>query len=170
MVLTNIHQAVTAAAPAPATTTTTTVETPNKVEEAATESPQENKAAAATPIEQLWSLAQSKGHPEIWGVTLADPSGHVPTQVVLQKYLNANDGDLVKAKEQLGKTLEWRAKMKPLDLIGKKFNRTKFAGLGYVTVFGESEATSDPEAREVFTWNIYGSVKDVNETFGNLAE
>lgn len=153
---------MTAAAPA------TTVETPNKVEESAAESPEEKKTAA-TPIEQLWTLAQSKGHPEIWGVTLADPSGHVPTQVVLQKYLNANDGDLVKAKDQLGKTLEWRAKMKPLDLIGKKFNRTKFAGLGYVTVFGESEAT-DPEAREVFTWNIYGSVKDVNETFGNLAE
>ncbi|KIV90990.1 hypothetical protein PV10_05584 [Exophiala mesophila] len=155
--------AVAAAAPA------TTSEAPEKAEEPKAESPEEETSAAATPIEQLWSLAQSKGHPEIWGVTLADPSSHVPTQVILQKYLNANDGDLVKAKDQLSKTLEWRAKMKPLDLIGKKFNRTKFAGLGYVTVFGETEAT-DPEVREVFTWNIYGSVKDVNETFGNLAE
>lgn len=139
------------------------------VEEAEAPAPAATEEKKATPIEELWSLAQSKGHPEIWGVTLADPATHVPTQVILQKYLNANDGDLVKAKDQLTKTLEWRAKMKPLDLINKKFNRSKFAGLGYVTTFGAPDA-ADPELKEVFTWNIYGSVKNVDETFGNLAE
>lgn len=117
----------------------------------------------------MWSLTQSKGHPEIWGVTLADPATHVPTQIILQKYLNANDGDLVKAKDQLTKTIDWRAKTKPLELLQKKFNRSKFGGLGYVTTFGAFEA-EDPELKEVFTWNIYGSVKNVEETFGNLAE
>ena len=124
---------------------------------------------AATPIEQLWTLAKSHGHPEIWGVTLQDPSTHVPTQVVLQKYLNAYDGDLVKSMDTLTKTLEWRAKMKPVELLKKHFNRSKFAGLGYTSVYGDVEGT-DPEAREVFTWNIYGGVKDLNQTFGDLQE
>lgn len=139
------------------------------VDAAAPAAPAPVEEKKATPIEELWSLAQSKGHPEIWGVTLADPATHVPTQVILQKYLNANDGELTAAKDQLTKTLEWRAKMKPLDLLSKKFNRVKFGGLGYVTTFGAPDAT-DPELKEVFTWNIYGSVKNVDETFGNLAE
>jgi len=128
------------------------------------EKPQEK----ATPIQELWALAKSNGHPEIWGVTLADPETHIPTQIVLQKYLNANDGDVTKAKDQLTKTLEWRAKMKPLELMKKKFPRSKFEGLGYVTTFGPEDA--DPENKEVFTWNIYGSVKNMEQTFGNLQE
>jgi hypothetical protein len=123
----------------------------------------------ATPIEELWTLAKSHGHPEIWGVTLADPSSHIPTQVILQKYLNAYDGDLAKSKDTLTKTLDWRAKIKPLELLKKQFNRSKFGGLGYTTVYGDADST-DPEAREVFTWNIYGSVKNLTETFGNLQE
>lgn len=113
-------------------------------------------------------MAKSNGHPEIWGVSLADPESHVPTQIVLQKYLNANDGDVLKAKDQLTKTLEWRAKMKPLELIKKKFNRSKFEGLGYVTTFGAEDAS--PENKEIFTWNIYGSVKNMEQTFGKLEE
>ncbi|KAG9786149.1 hypothetical protein KCU88_g2340, partial [Aureobasidium melanogenum] len=123
----------------------------------------------ATPIEELWALAKSHGHGEIWGVTLADPANHVPTQIILQKYLNANDGDVGKAKDQLRKTLDWRTKMQPLEWIKKKFNRNKFQGLGYVTVYGEADSV-DPEAKEIITWNIYGSVKNMEETFGNLDE
>lgn len=126
--------------------------------------------AASTPIQELWSLAQANGHPEVWGVTLADPESHVPTQIVLQKYLNANDGDLAKAKDQLTKTLEWRAKMKPLELLQKQFNRSKFEALGYVTSYpaDADAAASKPESREVFTWNIYGGVKSIDDTFGDL--
>lgn len=124
---------------------------------------------AATPFEELWTLAKSHAHPEIWGVTLADPAVHVPTQVILQKYLNAYDGDLAKSGDTLAKTLDWRAKMKPLDLLKRQFNRNKFAGLGYTTVYGDADV-ANPEGREVFTWSIYGGVKNLNETFGNLQE
>jgi phosphatidylinositol transfer protein SFH5 len=86
---------------------------------------------------------------------------------VLQKYLNANDQDVVKATDQLTKTLEWRAKMKPLGLLDRKFARGKFAGLGFVTVYGNGEGKGEIE---VFTWNIYGGVENVDETFGDLAE
>ncbi|KAI1207054.1 CRAL/TRIO domain-containing protein [Annulohypoxylon truncatum] len=128
---------------------------------------------ATTPIQELWKTVQAQSHPEVWGVTLADPATHVPSQIVLQKYLNANDGDLVKAKEQLTKTLEWRAKLQPLELIKKSYSKTKFEGLGYVTKYsaGDEKAAEDnPEAQEVFTWNIYGGVKSMEETFGNLEE
>ncbi|KAK3376841.1 CRAL-TRIO domain-containing protein [Lasiosphaeria ovina] len=123
-----------------------------------------------TPIAQLWtvakSVAASAGHGEIWGVTLSDPETHVPTQIVLQKYLNANDGDLAKATDQLTKTLEWRAKTKPLELLKKAHDSVKFEGLGFVTAYGGDE----PDSKEVFTWNIYGATKSVDETFGKLEE
>lgn len=137
-------------------------------------------AAAAKPVEQpngtllqeLWLEASRHPHKEIWGVTLADPASHVPSQVVLQKYLNANDGDVARARDQLTGTLDWRAKTKPLELLEKDFSAAKFAGLGYVTVHkgGAGGNDSDPEQTEVFTWNIYGAVKDMNETFGVLEE
>ncbi len=79
---------------------------------------------------------------------------------MLQKYLNANDGDVAKAKDQLAKTLDWRAQMQPLELLKKEFDKARFEGLGYVTTYGS----------DVFTWNIYGGVKSIDETFGNLDE
>ncbi|KAK4192327.1 CRAL-TRIO domain-containing protein [Podospora australis] len=122
-----------------------------------------------TPLAELWAAAQDHGHPEIWGVPLSDPAIHIPSQIVFQKYLNANDGDVTKAKDQLLKTLEWRAKTKPVDLAHKAYNKTKFAGLGFVSTYTAAEE-SEPEHREVFTWNIYGGVKSIDETFGNLEE
>ena len=64
------------------------------------------------------------------------------------------------------------AKLQPLELIKKSFNKAKFEGLGYVTkyVVDEKAAEENPESREVFTWNIYGGVKSMEETFGNLEE
>ncbi|KAK4148356.1 CRAL-TRIO domain-containing protein [Chaetomidium leptoderma] len=126
-------------------------------------------AVESTPIAQLWALAKATGHPEIWGVTLADPEAHVPTRIILQKYLNANDADLAKAKDQLTKTLEWRAKTKPLELVTKAFSKAKFDGMGYVTKYLQ-EGSTEPESKEVFTWNIYGGVKSIDDTFGNLEE
>ncbi|KAI0473371.1 CRAL/TRIO domain-containing protein [Xylariaceae sp. FL0804] len=125
-----------------------------------------------TPLQELWKVAQAHSHPEIWGVTLADPASHVPSQIVLQKYLNANDGDVLKARDQLTKTLDWRADMKPLDLIQQTFSATKFGGLGYITEYAadKEELKGKPEAREIFTWNVYGNVKSIDETFGKLDE
>ncbi|EPE06990.1 phosphatidylinositol transfer protein sfh5 [Ophiostoma piceae UAMH 11346] len=114
------------------------------------------------------------GHPEIWGVTLADPETDIPSQIVFQKYLNANDGHLAKAKDQLLKTLQWRADTKPLELIEKEYTREKFYGLGYVTTYYNDTAATyksdEPETKEVFTWNIYGNAKDKTATFGEIDE
>ncbi|KAL1900580.1 Non-classical phosphatidylinositol transfer protein (PITP) [Sporothrix stenoceras] len=178
----------TPAAEAPATTEETKP-TETAAAPAAEEKPAETTEAAAateedkpavpekptvTPIQALYAAQQEHGHPEIWGVTLADPAVHVPSQIVFQKYLNANDGDLAKAKDQLLKTLAWRKTTKPLELLEQAYNRDKFAGLGYVTAYHKDATgaynTEEPETKEVFTWNVYGNTKSIDKTFGDLQE
>lgn len=177
--------------PAKVETATTAAVTavPSKTEaEKEAEAAQAEEAAASpagTPeterpsldIQELHLAAKVHGHPEIWGVTLQDPAHHVPSQIVFQKYLNANDGNLAKAKEQLTKTLEWRAQTKPLDLTKQTWSKTKFDKLGYVTTYcrEENDASSSQqgdgaEGKEVFTWNVYGNCQDMNVTFGDRDE
>ncbi|KAI0810022.1 CRAL-TRIO domain-containing protein [Xylaria sp. FL0064] len=155
-------------APAPAPTQAETKEETKAEETSKTPLPDE----PTTPLQELWATAKAHEHPEIWGVTLADPATHVPTQIILQKYLNANDGDVVKARDQLTKTLDWRKKTQPLELIKQTFSKEKFGGLGYVTTYSAAADDGDDKdkAREIFTWNIYGNVKSIDVTFGNLEE
>ncbi|KAK8850818.1 phosphatidylinositol transfer protein SFH5 [Apiospora arundinis] len=147
-----------------AATETAQKETP--VAAADTTSTEQPKANAS--IQELYAAAKANGHPEIWGVVLQDPEHHVPSQIIFQKYLNANDGDLPKAKDQLVKTLEWRAQTNALESIKKAWSKDKFDGLGYVTTFGDF--SQGAEGKEVFTWNVYGIVKDMNVTFGDRDE
>lgn len=128
---------------------------------------EQKPADAPPPLQALWSDAQQHAHKEVWGVTLADPATHVPSQIIFQKYLNANDGDLPKAKEQLKNTLDWRAKTDPSALIQKKYAKDKFDGLGFITSYTDDTSTT-PDKKEVFTWNIYGGVKDIQKSFGDL--
>lgn len=129
-------------------------------------------AGELPPLVQLWKAAEGHPHFEIWGVPLSDPERHIPTQIIFQKFLNANDGQVEKAKDQLLKTLDWRQKTQPQQLLRKMFSKAKFDGLGYVTTYtaGDAPAVDEPEQKEVFTWNLYGSVKSLDETFGNLQE
>ncbi|KAF2970485.1 hypothetical protein GQX73_g3116 [Xylaria multiplex] len=165
-------QPTTTAPPAPEAPTSTTpapqAESDKAAEAEETPKPQPDEPTT-TPLQELWATAKAHEHPEIWGVTLADPSAHVPSQIVLQKYLNANDGDIVKAKDQLTKTLDWRKKTQPLKLIQQTFSKEKFGGLGYVTTYS-AEGDEKDKAREIFTWNVYGNVKSIDVTFGNLDE
>ncbi|KJZ75638.1 hypothetical protein HIM_05101 [Hirsutella minnesotensis 3608] len=126
--------------------------------------------ATETPLGQLTGrlpqmLAQA-GHSEMWGVELTASSDHAPTQVVLCKFLRANNDDVAAAEKQLVSALEWRKKMDPAGLVAQTFDRARFGGLGYVTVHEDEAAGKET----VITWNIYGSVKDKKATFGNVQE
>lgn len=146
-------------------------ETSKEISKETSKAPKPDEPTKVTPIQDLWATAKAHEHPEIWGVTLADPSTHIPSQIVLQKYLNANDGDLVKARDQLTKTLDWRKKTQPLELIKQTFSKDKFGGLGYVTVHHTPEEGDEKDkAKEIFTWNVYGNVKAIDVTFGDLNE
>ena len=102
----------------------------------------------------------------MWGVELSTES-HAPSSIVLEKFLRANTKDVAKAKAQLIEALKWRKKMNPVKLLEETaFDASKFGGLGYVTVYPQAEG----KVKEIITWNIYGGVKDIKGTFGNVEE
>ncbi|KAL2371964.1 Non-classical phosphatidylinositol transfer protein (PITP) [Blastomyces gilchristii] len=116
-------------------------------------------------FEKLASILKKAAYNEMWGVTLKD-SDDIPTVNVLIKFLRANEGNVKLAEEQLTKALEWRKKMNPLALVeNTSYSSAKFQGLGYVANYKDQN-----QGNVVFTWNIYGSVKDVNRTFGDIDE
>ena len=115
---------------------------------------------------ELPSIIKEADQKEIWGVELADET-HVPTTIVLEKFLRANTKDVAKAKAQLIEALKWRKTVNPVKLLADVgFDNSKFGGLGYVTVYPKTEE----HAKEIVTWNIYGAVKDNKATFGNVEE
>ena len=115
---------------------------------------------------ELPSIIREADHSEIWGIQLADEK-HVPTSIVLEKFLRANTKDVAKAKAQLIEALKWRKKIEPQKLLDEvEFSKSKFGGLGYVTVYPKTEN----HEKEIVTWNIYGDVKDKKATFGDVEE
>lgn len=116
-------------------------------------------------FEELPSIIEEAQHQEMWGVTLADES-HVPTTIVLEKFLRANAQDVSKAKSQLIEALKWRKQMEPSKLLESEYDSVKFGDLGYLT----SYQRSDGKGKEIVTWNIYGAVKDIKATFGDVQE
>lgn len=130
----------------------------------------EIQAPPGTPLAKLFaelpSIIEEAGYKEMWGVTLSEDS-HVPTTIVLEKFLRANTKDVAKAKAQLIEALKWRKNIKPQELLAStEFDATKFGGLGYVTTYPKSAG----QGKEIITWNIYGAVKDNKATFGNVEE
>jgi hypothetical protein len=114
---------------------------------------------------RLPEILKTAEHGEMWGVELKD-ADHVPTQVVLQKFLRANENDVANAEKQLTAALKWRKEFKALELVNATYDKAKFGGLGYLTVHKDEATGRDA----IFTWNIYGAVKDNQATFGNVKE
>ncbi|KUI59698.1 Phosphatidylinositol transfer protein SFH5 [Cytospora mali] len=137
-----------------------------------TESTTKEVAPKKTPFDdfeaKLPEILKEIDHNEMWGVKLVTPvSTNIPTQIVLQKFLNANDGDLTKAVDQFKGALKFRKEKKPVELVKKTFSANKFADLGAVTVYPVKDST----VPEVFTWNLYGNVKGkMEEVFVPLNE
>jgi hypothetical protein len=122
-----------------------------------------------TPLSKLFGelpkIIVDAEHGEMWGVKLEDAT-NVPTTIILQKFLRANNDDVAKAKTQLLEALQWRKKVDPLKLLTEvEHNKEKFGNLGYVTAYN-----STGTQKEIITWNIYGAVKDIKGTFENVEE
>ncbi|KAF5674873.1 phospholipid transporter [Fusarium heterosporum] len=160
--------AIPAETPATPSATETTPEAPVKaagepapVSEAAASAPETPLTKLSGRLDEILSKAQ---HKEMWGVQLSNIQ-HVPTQVVLQKFLRASNDDPVAAEKQLTQALEWRKKMNPTALVTQTFDKSKFGDLGFVTAHkGENGKET------IITWNIYGAVKNNKATFGNVDE
>lgn len=159
-------------APEPVVAEAPAVEEPKTVadEAAAVPSDAAAEAAPSTPLSKLFaelkSITAEAEYQEMWGVELSDEE-HVPSTIVLEKFLRANNKDVAKAKAQLTEALKWRKRLQPAQLLAEtEFDASKFGGLGYVTVYPKS----DTHEKEIVTWNIYGAVKDNKATFGNIEE
>ncbi|KAL4964454.1 CRAL/TRIO domain protein [Aspergillus stella-maris] len=146
-----------------AAATTTTVEAGDKKDE-----PSKPEYFTKTPaLEQLFerlpTILSTAGHSEMWGVPLKHDTADISTINVLIKFLRANGGNAKPAEEQLSKALTWRKENDPTALVKKTYDSDKFAGLGYLTQY-QREGKSDL----IVTWNIYGAVKKVEATFGDV--
>jgi hypothetical protein len=118
-------------------------------------------------LKELPLLLEETGHNEVYGITL-DPAGPFHTKLILQKFLRASANDVEKAKAQLKGTLAWRKEFKPEEATKETFPKDRFGGLGYVTVL-EGVPGSENKT-DVCTFNIYGAVKNNQQTFGNIDE
>jgi hypothetical protein len=155
--------------PAPATAEETKTVAPPadgtaKKAEAATKTP------PVKPLTKLFaelaSIKKEADYGEMWGVELSDET-HVPSTIVLEKFLRANNKDVTKARAQLTDALKWRKRIQPAKLLAEtEFDPAKFSGLGYVTIYPKT----DKHEKEILTWNIYGGVKGIKSTFGNVEE
>ncbi|KAL4894568.1 phosphatidylinositol transfer protein sfh5 [Aspergillus ambiguus] len=116
-------------------------------------------------FDRLPTILSNAGHDEMWGVALKD-SSDVPTVNVMIKLLRANEGNVTLAEEQLTKALKWRKEMDPTALVETaSYSASKFGGLGYLTTYKDANGKET-----VVTWNIYGSVKSIDATFGDMDE
>ncbi|KAE8328961.1 CRAL-TRIO domain-containing protein [Aspergillus sergii] len=115
-------------------------------------------------FDRLPTVLSNSGHDEMWGVPLRD-SSDVPTVNVLIKFLRANEGDVKLAEGQLTKALQWRKQANPTALVEGRYSAKKFGGLGYLSTYKDADGKET-----VITWNIYGGVKDLGTTFGNVDE
>jgi hypothetical protein len=116
-------------------------------------------------FDRLPAILEKASYKEMWGVPLKD-FNDPPTANVLIKFLRANEGNVKQTEEQLTKALEWRKKLNPLELAeNARFSAEKFAGLGYNTFYNDAKY-----GKVIFSWNIYGAVKDINATFGDVDE
>ncbi|KAE8371237.1 CRAL-TRIO domain-containing protein [Aspergillus bertholletiae] len=140
------------------------------------EQPEEEKPADDKPeylaknsalnelFERLPTVLSNSGHDEMWGIPLKD-SSDIPTVNVLIKFLRANEGNVKLAEDQLTKALQWRKQTNPATLVDGRYSAKKFGGLGYLSTYKEADGKET-----VITWNIYGGVKDLGTTFGNVDE
>ncbi|UPK91500.1 hypothetical protein LCI18_002435 [Fusarium solani-melongenae] len=135
------------------------------------DAPTKPKSRPSTPDTPLASLNarlddifNQTSHKEMWGVQLSNIE-HIPTMVVLQKFLRANNGNVDAAEKQLTNALKWRKNMNPSALVHKTFNKKKFDDLGFVTIH-----QGDSGKEIVITWNVYGAVKNKKATFGDVRE
>ena len=165
----------TSAAPAPEVPTPEETKTeapvaPSQAEPAPVEATEKPASPPSSPLAKLFaelpSIVAEVQYKEMWGVELTK-SSDVPSSIVLEKFLRANNQDVAKAKAQLTEALKWRKEMQPQKRLAEtEFSEAKFGGLGYVTVYPKTES----HGKEIVTWNIYGGVKDKQETFGNAEE
>ena len=122
-----------------------------------------------TDLHNRLSEKLSEGPIKMWGVNLSADKADIPTRVILQKFLRANKNSVDPAEKQLLATIKWREEFfTPDGRVKGTWDEAKFKGLGWIT---EEQVKVDEGTEDVVVaWNIYGAVKDIDATFGDVEE
>ncbi|KAF1999985.1 CRAL/TRIO domain-containing protein [Amniculicola lignicola CBS 123094] len=116
-------------------------------------------------FEGIDSLTEEAGHNEIYGITLSkDKPFH--TKLIIQKFLRANEGSILKARQQLLDTLKWRKEFNPIKAMGEAFDKSRFGGLGYIVEL--EDVPGSLNKKDICTFNVYGAISDPKKAFGDL--
>ncbi|KAH0566294.1 hypothetical protein GP486_000320 [Trichoglossum hirsutum] len=117
----------------------------------------------------LPAVLQSAGANEIWGFRLrhieTDAKRRFQCRNILQKFLRANANNVDRAARQLIETLKWRSEFEAANTVFETFDKSRFERVGYITTIDDPNGD---DGKAVITWNVYGSVKDNKETFGDV--
>lgn len=105
----------------------------------------------------LPGVIEKAEHSELYGHDLNTAEQGVK-EILLKKFLQANNYELEAAKTQLLKTLKWRKSFCPLSAAFKETHNEVLDSIGLVTKQND----------QVITWNLYGVVKDRKTVFGDL--
>jgi len=101
----------------------------------------------------LQNLMRELAHHEVWGINLVDDNiKHLPTRLVLAKFLQASNNDTEEALKRLRSTMIWRKRTKPRELMTHVYCHEKFAGIGFV------HNHEDDEGRVVAAFTIFGDI------------
>jgi len=115
---------------------------------------------------EISEITKEADYSEVYGIELSPENNPFHTKLILQKFLRANADDFTKARAQLLATLKWRKEFQPLKAMAETFSADRFKGLGYIVTLDKvPESTNE---RDVVTFNIYGAVKDIKNTFGDI--
>ena len=115
--------------------------------------------------EKVPELTKEADYDEVYGIEL-NSAAPFYVKLILQKFLRADQNDLEKASARLLDTLKWRKSFRPLEAAKESFSKKRFGGLGYVVTL--DNVPDSPNAKDIATFNIYGSVKDPKLTFEDL--
>ncbi|KAM0325081.1 hypothetical protein ACHAQA_007620 [Verticillium albo-atrum] len=86
--------------------------------------------------------------------------------IVLQKFLRAADYDVETAVANFSATMRWRKKYDPSAKLAKMFDPKRFGDMGFIT-----RHRIDEHGRNIVVmWNLYGVIKDVVATFGDIRQ
>ncbi|KAM0280131.1 hypothetical protein ACHAQH_004203 [Verticillium albo-atrum] len=86
--------------------------------------------------------------------------------IVLKKFLRAADDNVDMALEHFSQALKWRKQNDPSGKLTRLFDPKKFGDIGFVT----RHRTDEGGGRVVMMWNLYGVIRDVDATFGDIDE
>lgn len=120
-------------------------------------------------ISTILGKTNDPSYDEIFGYRIApDGEEYVEPEIrdaILQKFLDAREGDVAKAEEMIVETLKWRKQFRVLSAAYKEQYDSELEKIGVISDFGSNAANDN---MKVVTWNIYANLKSPKKLFAKF--